>query len=307
MRHHILYHDHCADGFLSYVLARFAMESAGIRPEAIHGHPCTYGKPILTVKPEDLEKGDSVLMVDFSAPVEVMDAFAAAAGEGMFQVLDHHAGVPDEARARPYFEFSARAGCFMTYFRLARTAIRAGVPSVVELIEWRDLGGAWQEPDHQWSEQAHCVHAGLMRLLPRTYKAWLEMVIYESKLEKLMAQGAELRRRDARVVWSAAAFPTWVEIGGHVVPAVDGLALTLVSDACQALLNEFPLAPFAASWFVDAEGRDVVVSLRSRKGEMDVSEIARVYGGNGHACAAGFRTEKALKVVEPPTPTIEAP
>jgi nanoRNase/pAp phosphatase (c-di-AMP/oligoRNAs hydrolase) len=45
--------------------------------------------------------------------------------------------------------------------------------------------------------------------------------------------------------------------------------------------------PFAIGWF-ERDG-DAIVSLRSRYGGVDVSTIAKAYGGGGHAMAAGFR------------------
>lgn len=44
---------------------------------------------------------------------------------------------------------------------------------------------------------------------------------------------------------------------------------------------------FSASYFDTPEGRKF--SLRSKEGGMDVSEIAKRFGGGGHARAAGFQ------------------
>jgi len=83
-------------------------------------------------------------------------------------------------------------------------------------------------------------------------------------------------------------------IGGHWVP-VSNLPKTLTSDAghlmCAPyaspnLQGEMVTPPFAACYWDTPEGR--VFSLRSR-GDFDVSEIAKIYGGGGHKSAAGFR------------------
>lgn len=306
-KHHILYHDHCADGFLSYVIARFALESVGIHPSNIHGHPCSYNAPITSLHPYDVEPGDSVLMLDFSAPVELMDAFAEAAGAANFRVLDHHASVPEEARARPYFDYQPnRAGCFMTYWRLAQGVFRAGPasviggPSVIDLIEWRDLGNAWKYPKDPRSDTSHALHAGLMRLLPRRYKAWLEIVLYEVKAEALIRAGSELRTRDSLITRAAAASPTWIRIHDHVIPAIDGIASVLISDGCQMLLDQYPKAPFAAAWFIDPVQNHFVVSLRSRADGPDVSVIATTFGGGGHRNAAGSTSSYPLPITSKP-------
>lgn len=40
--------------------------------------------------------------------------------------------------------------------------------------------------------------------------------------------------------------------------------------------------------------RYVRYSLRSVEGGIDVSEIAKLYGGGGHPCAAGFETKTPI-------------
>jgi len=74
-----------------------------------------------------------------------------------------------------------------------------------------------------------------------------------------------------------------MEIGGHCVP-VANLPYTLVSDAGHLLAKG---APFAACYWDTPEGR--VFSLRSTDEGLDVSAIAKQYGGGGHIHASGFR------------------
>jgi nanoRNase/pAp phosphatase (c-di-AMP/oligoRNAs hydrolase) len=60
----------------------------------------------------------------------------------------------------------------------------------------------------------------------------------------------------------------------------------MTSDAGH-LMAEKDRTPFAACWWMTPEG--VVFSLRSTDVGLDVSEIAKSYGGGGHRNAAGFR------------------
>jgi hypothetical protein len=80
-----------------------------------------------------------------------------------------------------------------------------------------------------------------------------------------------------------------MNIGGHNVP-VANLPYTLTSDAGHKLAEH---EPFAGCYWDTPDGR--VFSLRSRDDGMDVSEIAKQYGGGGHRNASGFRVsfEKA--------------
>lgn len=83
-----------------------------------------------------------------------------------------------------------------------------------------------------------------------------------------------------------------ITLGDYIVPCVN-LPYTLASDACSMLCNEVD-AGFAAAYYINANGR-AVFSLRSVKGtsnEIDVSVIAEMFGGGGHANASGFNISK---------------
>jgi oligoribonuclease NrnB/cAMP/cGMP phosphodiesterase (DHH superfamily) len=66
------------------------------------------------------------------------------------------------------------------------------------------------------------------------------------------------------------------------------------SEVGEALLKAYPDADFAHIWqaVTDQYGApEVVHSLRSREGGFDVSKLAVLKGGGGHAAAAGFKTD----------------
>ncbi len=74
-----------------------------------------------------------------------------------------------------------------------------------------------------------------------------------------------------------------MEIGGHVVP-VANLPYVFSSDAGHLMAKG---KPFAACYYDTPTGREF--SLRSTDEGLDVSEIAKMYGGGGHRNASGFR------------------
>lgn len=68
-----------------------------------------------------------------------------------------------------------------------------------------------------------------------------------------------------------------------------GLASVLQSEVCHELCQG---EPFAAAYWDEADGTRRW-SLRSSETDgVDVSEIAKLYGGGGHVHAAGFRETK---------------
>jgi oligoribonuclease NrnB/cAMP/cGMP phosphodiesterase (DHH superfamily) len=64
----------------------------------------------------------------------------------------------------------------------------------------------------------------------------------------------------------------------------------LQSEVGNELLNRFPTADFA--WVYREDGEKVYVSLRSKDGKQDVSQIAKLYGGGGHRNASGLTLKK---------------
>lgn len=75
-------------------------------------------------------------------------------------------------------------------------------------------------------------------------------------------------------------------IGGYDVP-VASMPATMASDAGH-LMAQGEL--FAACYWDTAGER--VFSLRSSAEGMDVAEVAKLYGGGGHAKAAGFKVPR---------------
>ena len=76
-----------------------------------------------------------------------------------------------------------------------------------------------------------------------------------------------------------------MDIGGYEVPVVNTHPM-FFSDVGHALSKD---APFAACYMDKSGSR--LFSLRSNENGVDVSEIAKSYGGGGHQNAAGFEVQ----------------
>ncbi len=185
-------------------------------------------------------------------------------------------------------------------------------PPAVQWIEWRDLGHAFDpaHSTHLRTLQAMNLHAYLFRALPRTFEAWTSLLMVplptDNAIENAVITGSRLRDSDRQIIRTAATQPHWLDFSRfelsalcptpyalHRIPAVNGLGAELVSDACKAMLDAYPDAPFAASWYVDHRTGLLTYSLRSRRGsDVNVAQIAAAMapGGGGHPNAAGFST-----------------
>lgn len=308
-----IYHGNCADGFTA--------------AWAIHrkfGNDFDYHAGVYQDPPPDVT-GRDVLLVDFSYKREVLRDMARTARSVL--VLDHHKTAADDLfedtrtgdgpavmrmddwtgpltwerhLGNVSLDQSQGAPCanVYAYFDMGRSG--AGIawdffhpdtprPKLIDYVEDRDL---WRFalPD------SRAVNAWIFSH-PYDFHDWDHVSgVVESDFPVASIGGQAIERKHHKDVGElVAALRREMIIGGHWVP-VANLPYTLTSDAghlmCAAyqspnLQGEIVTPPFAACYWDTPEGR--VFSLRSTGEGLDVSEIAKQYGGGGHRNAAGFR------------------
>lgn len=145
-----------------------------------------------------------------------------------------------------------------------------------------------------------------------TFANWDELMSYNSAaLLNLASGGIAIERKHhkdiAELVEKCQRFIYWDEwqvneYGQHIGPYKDGnndnfevpiasLPYTFASDAGHLMAKNYKDGKwFAACYYDTAEHR--VFSLRSTENGIDVSEVAKFYGGGGHKHAAGFRVPR---------------
>lgn len=281
-----IYHGNCADGFT----AAWAVYKA-LGP-AIEYYPGIYGK-----LPPDV-KGKHVIMVDFSYKRPVLEEMAAKAQTMI--VLDHHKTAAEDLAGYPYpgshydqdniMEFDrdfgnrskihvlfdmnrSGAGITWDYFHPGKPR-----PLLVEYVEDRDL---WRFKRPLSREVNAYIFA-----YDYLFKNWDFLdsaMIDESGIVRIAEYGAAIERKHHKDVKElVATCRRWIRIKNTVIWGAS-IPYTLTSDAGHLMAEG---QPFAACYWDTPDGR--VFSLRSTDEGVDVSEIAKKYGGGGHARAAGF-------------------
>ena len=96
------------------------------------------------------------------------------------------------------------------------------------------------------------------------------ILAYSKTVVKKVCEKAQLRKMDGKDVMVVNASHWMSEIGSRLAPDCD----------------------FAMIWYWDHEDRVTKVSLRAFHETVDVSEIAKKFGGGGHKKAAGFQIPK---------------
>ena len=255
-----IYHGHCADGFgAAWVFKNYADREfdfhAGVYQDA----------------PPNVE-GRDVLLVDFSYKRATLEAMREKAAS--ITILDHHktaeADLKGLAGVTTVFDME-RAGARITwdYFFPNQKP-----PQLLLHVEDRDL---WRFALRKTREIQASVFA-----YPYEFKVW--DFLMNADLEQLAVEGEAIERKHFKDIRELITVVTRrMTIGGHSVP-IANLPYTLTSDAGHLLAKG---EPFAGCYWDTPSGR--VFSLRSQDDGMDVSEIAKQYGGGGHKHASGFR------------------
>ena len=268
----VIYHGGCYDGFTSAWLLWKAFGD-------IEFLPATYGKPL----PEP--SGKNVLMVDFSYPRDRLEELHARCEN--FLVLDHHKTAQADLEGLDYAVFDMeRAGCQMTWDWLAQQ-------EGAKMIGGRIDGERPPEPRHWLVE--HVADRDLWKLelaetpfihayyssVAMTFEGWSDLA--EMDPRQVVQLGSAIRQALDRYCEKvgAEAMDIWTPWGATSLVNVPYLN---ASELASWLLDNRPHA-WSVAWFQRADAR-FQYSLRGR--EFDVSEVAKHFGGGGHAGAAGF-------------------
>lgn len=290
----VIYHANCADGFTAAWAVRQAMDC--------DFHPGVYGET-----PPDVA-GRDVILVDFCYPRAVLACLQKAARAIL--VLDHHKTA--EAELHPSsepglelmrFDLSVvlhrwnwerfqnlvaldgqeiENACVYALFDMDRSG--AGIawdffhqgaprPELIDHVEDRDL---WRFALPGTREIQAAVFS-----YPYEFDVW--DLLMETPMETLRAQGVAIERKHHKDVAELVKVAKRQMVIGHYEVPVASLPYTLASDAGHLMAKG---KPFAACYYDKDGGR--VFSLRSTDQGVDVSEVAKLYGGGGHARAAGF-------------------
>jgi uncharacterized protein len=279
MRPLCIYHAYCADGFAAAWIVRRALGGE------VDFHPASYGQG-----PPEVAHRD-VIMVDFSFKRHVLDEMAATANSVL--ILDHHKTAAEELNGLEHpCKWSLWEPLTRTYRQRCMTAAlfdmeRSGAglswdyffqdkprPPLINRIEDRDLW-RFKFPD------TRDVQANVFSY-PHDFDVWDKLM--EEPLLSLAMQGSAIERKHHKdIAELVGATKRRMVIGGHSIP-VANLPYTLSSDAGHLMCKG---EPFAACYLDTPDGR--TFSLRSTDEGLDVSTVAKIYGGGGHRNAAGFR------------------
>lgn len=265
----IWYHGQCDDGFGSaYAAWKYFTRN---EPNAkISYTPVFYGKPMPAYKPEDI-----IYICDFS--YNRKDLMQLKESCTNLQVLDHHKTAEKELAGLPYCEFDMeRSGAVITWKWFHAASF---VPNLLLFIQDNDL---WK---HRLGNCKEIIR--YIRSKPYDFETWerLEQE-FELNMPQVISKGVAIEGYFQSALQFNLPNHHIIEFEGQKFPIIN-TNKTFVSEMLHLLMEEANTD--AAIGYCINQGM-VEFSLRGRN-DMDVSEIAKKYGGGGHKYAAGFNAQ----------------
>lgn len=292
----VLYHRSCADGFTA------AWAAKGALPEGIEFHAVAYDDADY---PDVADK--HVLVLDFSYKAEKLSHMVDVGKAKTITILDHHKSAQedlaefmvgsdgevtlDDPETFWHGSVDLEIEPIRAWFDMTRSGAQLAWGyfyggDEVKLVEYVGKRDLWQLDALPNIRE---VHAWLMAH-DFDFDIWSECQYLLEDTEGFnmaMLQGkAILRAHDKAIRELLAITRRDMIIGGYTV-SVANMPYTMASDAAHILAVGTD-ASFAATYYDNHKGQRVF-SLRSEKEHgIDVSAIAKQYGGGGHRNAAGF-------------------
>lgn len=258
----VIYHANCVDGATAAwaVGQRFQHTS-----DALEYIPAKYGDA-----PPEVTAEDDVYIVDFSYPREVLLEMHKAAGS--LSVFDHHKTAQAALEGLSFCIFDMdRSGAGLAWDIMHPRKSR---PWIIDYVEDRDLW-RFKLPE---SREANAFLQATVRTVEDVQTA------RNTGRHDATQIGGYLIKAQQAYVDQVKPHARMSLLDVYTVPVVNAGSYC-VSDLVGELAEGHS---FAAAW-VEAEDGNILYSLRSREGGVDVSTIAKAFGGGGHRGAAGFK------------------
>lgn len=258
----IIYHKDCFDGVTGAWIVNKYLRDKGERD--IQLTPATYGDLPPNVK------NKKVVIVDFSYPRTILDKMLADA-ESLI-VLDHHKTAAEDLKYFPHAVFDmdrSGAGIAWDWFFLGKPR-----PWLVNCVEDRDL---WK-----FSLPLTKAQMAYIASIPMNLEFWEELS--QEGAEDVAVYGRSILKYIENYGHKSIEHASMHELGGYAFWIIN-VSYQNCSDHLD-LMMKVKDWPLSAYFFLRGDGK-WQFGMRSR-GDFDVSEVAKKYGGGGHKNAAGF-------------------
>lgn len=268
------YHSGDADGVCSAAIVKRKFPEAQLCP-------INYGDNY-SEKLKVVTSDDTVIMVDFSLkPIKLMIDLALQCKA--FYWIDHHADAIALAKDNKFEPLGIRidgtAGCVLTWMYFYGTN---NLPIAVDLV------GKWDV--RKLDEKSILFHYGMdLYNLDPHLEIWKKLLDNDEKtVDNVIKDGNILlayKKKQEIQLTTSSAFD--VDFGDYTALAINGYVD--IDHAIEAGLFDHEKHDFLLMF--EKRRSNWKFSLRTKRDDVNVSEIARLFGGGGHVKASGFETK----------------
>lgn len=255
----ILYHANCNDGFGAAWAAWLALgDNAQYIPVRHNEHRA-------------LNLEGSVAILDFSIDRQTLEAWRK---DREVIVIDHHITAAEALKGVDGCIFDMDKSGAMLAWEYYHPGIEP--PQLIRYLQDHDLY-KFELPESRWIRS-------FISATPYEFDLWSNMnALLEQEFGRVLYVTAHLDTQTRTAVNKLCQNTMFAQIGPHIVPCVN--SANYFSELGERLLELHPTVPFVVVWFRRNSG---VYQYSLRSNGFDVSAIAKLYGGGGHKCAAGF-------------------
>jgi oligoribonuclease NrnB/cAMP/cGMP phosphodiesterase (DHH superfamily) len=279
----ILFHHPCQDGLASAWVANYYHK---LQNKSIEMYPIQYGTQI------DLSRllGKKIICCDWTPSLEIINKIEQIVTE--IKIIDHHKTAQQALQTKPYATFDMNksgAGLTWEYFFPILP-----MPNFIQMIQDRDLW-TWKLPD------SRNLTAGLFVLCDSVrsndyndftslFEVFDGLFTNPDKFKFCLEIGSIISKSTLSKANSLAkSHSKTINLYMKYKVCIVNCPADLTSDVGN-ILSSMDSIDFAVLWKYNHPKQEYYVSLRSSD-KVDVSAIAKEFGGGGHPNASGFSTK----------------
>ncbi len=293
--HTVIYHSADLDGFCSGAIAKLHLLKSGVPEDDIEMLGWNYGQEI-----PEITDGQMVIMTDISFPPEAMVDLRTRC---MFTWIDHHKTAMADAEAHGYSDLpgvreignSASLLAWMFFF----------IAPIPDVVYWVDRYDVWKKEDPQfpgrdWQSVMDMQYGMRFHLSnpcqKKFFDAW-NVLIEDNLLMQHVFQDGQLiheAEKKSNEIRCSKAFDLTFE--DHKFAAVNN---TL---AGSAVLESYARSDHDGLMVFSYHGKSGMWDVSMYQNEkstqdVDLSVIAKKYGGGGHKGSCGFRVKEISTIL----------
>jgi len=290
---YIIYHKACLDGFSGF----FVAYTSGRLTKDVYIHEDV---PSTTKIPPGID-GKDVLIIDVAYRKEVLEEIFKSARSVVF--IDHHISIKNDVEElhKKYNKKSNitiiynddRCGATLTWIYLFG---RQEIPLFLKYVEDQDTGKWLYPKTRSFIFALKCYYH--LSTESKSLNKWFRLLNKENVV-KLIKKGRYMKTYNDHIVninlprHTLERFPskkiyelnrgTFTKPGQYKVAVYCGHNCPSVTELGVAAMEKIN-CDFCIMWVYNLDSKKYVLSMRSK--EVDISEIAKIFGGGGHRLAA---------------------